>query len=99
MKGLADLWAGRLPLGVAFWIHMVVICFAVNAVATVGSLAVIAAGLAAPVALAVHLLPLPYTVACATGVWRSAGRYDGAPALADAARAAALFWAGIMILA
>ena len=51
------------------------------------------------VALAVHLLPVPYTVACAAGVWRSAGRYEGAPLLAETARAVAVFWAGLMVLA
>jgi hypothetical protein len=99
VRTLADLWAGRLPLPVAFWTHLVVFCFLANGAATVGSLAVIAAGLPALVALAVHLLPLPYTVACAVGVWRSAAQFEGSPALAEAARAAALFWAGLMFLA
>ena len=99
MRALADLWAGRLPLAVAFWTHAVALCLAVNAAATVGSMAAISAGLSGAVALAVHLLPVPYTVACAAGVWRSAGRYEGAPLLAETARAVAVFWAGLMVLA
>ncbi len=98
MRALADLWAGRLPLAVAFWTHAVLIGLAANAAATAASLAAVAADLPGGVALAIHLSPLPYTIACATGVWRSAARHKGPALQAEAARAAVLVWAGLMVL-
>ena len=99
MTALGALWAGQLPLRAAFWTHAVLIGLAVNAAATVGSMTAIVMDLPGAVALVIHLSPLPYTVACVVGVWRSAARYDGPPLRAEAARAAVLFWSGLLILA
>lgn len=99
MSALGDLWAGRLPLAEAFWKHAVLIGFAANVAATGGALAAVAADLPGVLALAIHLSPVPYTAACAVGVWRSAARYDGPPLRAEAARIAVLAWAGLLVLA
>ena len=72
MRALGDLWAGRLPLGEAFWKHAVLIGLALNIAATGGMFAAVAAGLPDAAALAIHLSPLPYSAACVLGVWRSA---------------------------
>jgi hypothetical protein len=90
VRTLADLWAGRLPLRAAFWIWGVAVGGAVNLAATAGSMSVLAAGLPAPAALAMHLLPLPYNIAIAVGVWRSAGQYEGPQLWADLARVGAV---------
>jgi hypothetical protein len=93
VKALADLWAGRLPLGTAFWLGGVAVGGAANLAATAGSLGAVAAGLPAAAALAIHLLPVPYNTAVAVGVWRSAGNYQGRRLWADLARAAAVLLA------
>jgi hypothetical protein len=102
---LADLWAGRLALPTAFWHWMVFWGFLINLVATIGSLAVlVAAGGVAPQAwaaalsVALHLLPVPYNIACLVGVWRSAGHPDVEPTPRLVSRAAAIVWTGGMLL-
>jgi len=90
VSALADLWAGRLPLAAAFWTWGVAVGGAVNLAATAGAMAVVAAGLPALAALAVHLLPVPYNMAIAVGVWRSAGRYEGPQLWVDLARVGAV---------
>jgi hypothetical protein len=98
LSELANLWAGRLPLAQAFWKHAVLIGLAVNLAATVASLGAIAAGLSSALALALHLAPLPYTLVCAAGVWRSAARHPGPPFWPDMARFAVLVWATLLVL-
>lgn len=98
MSRLGDLWAGRLPLGAAFWTWGVGVGAAVNLVATGGMMAAAAAGLPGAVALAIHLAPLPYNAAVAVGVWRSADRYEGPRLWAEAARVAAVVLAAVLTL-
>ena len=98
MRTLADLWHGRLPLARAFWTHAVLIGLALNVAATGGMLAALAAGLPAALALAVHLSPLPYYLACAVGVWRSAAGHEGPPHEAELARAAVIVWVAVLLL-
>jgi len=98
LRKLADLWAGRLPLAEAFWTHAVLIGLTVNIAATVASMGAIAAGLSSALALAVHLSPLPYTLACATGVWRSAARHTGPHFWPDMARFAVLVWSAFLVV-
>ena len=95
---LADLWHGRLPLAEAFWVWAVGVGLALNLTTTTLMLAALAADLAAGVALAVHLLPAPYNVAVAVGVWRSAGRYEGPQVWADMGRAGAIAWAAFLMM-
>jgi len=90
VRALADLWAGRLPLGTAFWIWGVFVGLTVNFAATAATMAVLAAGLPGSAAVAVHLVPLPYNIITAVGIWRSAGNHDGARFWADMARVAAV---------
>ena len=98
MARLADLWHGRLPLAEAFWVWAVAVGLALNLGTTVAMLALIAADLPAGLALAVHLLPAPYNVAVAVGVWRSAGGYAGPQFWADMARAGGVAWALFLMM-
>jgi hypothetical protein len=98
MRALADLWAGRLPLAAAFWTWGVAVGGAANLAATAASLGAVAAGLPALAAFAIHLLPLPYNIAVAVGVWRSAGHYQGAQFWADLTRVAAVLLAAGLTL-
>jgi hypothetical protein len=74
MQRLRDLWRGHLPLETAFWKYAIIYGLALNVVATVVALMLVA--LDAPIAYAiiVHLLPVPYGVLAICGVWRSADR-------------------------
>lgn len=87
-----------MPLPRAFWDYAVLGGFAINFAATVGSLALVVAEYPAPLALAVHLAPLPYTVLTLVGVWRSTLRYAGPPLWARAARGAIVIWTMALII-
>jgi hypothetical protein len=92
------LWRGELPLMQAFWDYAIIYGTIANLLATLGALAALAVD--APwLALAVHFLPAPYNVVAVVGVWRSAGRYRGAPVWATAARAGVITWAVLATLA
>ena len=101
----SDLWAGRLPLPVAFWHYMIFWGFLINLGATFGSLAVLLfddggtpGGRLALLAATLHLLPVPYNLACLIGVWRSAGRPEVEPTPRWMSRAAALLWSCVMLV-
>lgn len=98
MRRLADLWAGRLPLGEAFWIWAVGVGLALNVTASAAMLGMLAVDLPGALALAIHLAPAPYNVAVAIAVWRSAAAYEGPPGNAAAARVAVLAWAAFLML-
>ena len=98
MRRLGDLWSGRLPLGQAFWTYAVLIGATVNIAATAATLGALAAGLHGVLALAIHLSPLPYSVAMVVGVWRSAAQHPGARRHAEAARLAVIAWAALLTL-
>jgi len=85
MKHLRQLWRGELPLAEAFWQWAVIVALVVNGSATAAFLALIMAD-QTMLALIAHLLPLPYNMLAAVGVWRSADRYRGDRRLADLAR-------------
>jgi hypothetical protein len=102
---LSDLWAGHLPLPRAFWHFMIFWGFLINLGATIASLAVlVAVGGGAPpawagaVSVALHLLPVPYNIACLVGVWRSAGRPEVEPTPRLLTRGAAVAWTFVMLL-
>ncbi|MCT7374843.1 hypothetical protein [Chelativorans salis] len=90
------LWAGRLPLGEAFWKYALLYGTLASMLATGGALALLAAGMPAAAALAVHFLPLPYLLAAVVGVYRSAARYAGPPLWARTAEVAVVLWAIVM---
>ena len=98
MRRLGELWAGRVPLAEAFWTWAVGVGLAVNLAATVVSLGALAGEMPAAVAVAFHLAPTPVNVGLAVAVWRSAGAYEGPQHWADAARAGAVAWAGLLML-
>ena len=89
---IGALWAGAVPLPVAFWRHAIVHGFVVNLVATLAMLVLLAMDAPGWLALAVHLMPLPYNVLFLVAVWRSAARWSGPSAWADAARVAVTVW-------
>lgn len=96
---LLRLWRGEIELGRAFWEYAIGYGALANLVATIAAFATIVAN--GPVALAVvlFLLPVPYNVAAAVGVWRSAARYRGPPERANLARIAVTVWAIVLSLA
>jgi hypothetical protein len=97
-ESLRELWAGRLPLARAFWEHAILYGAIANLTATGAALAALALGWPGLLALAIHLLPLPYVLATIVGVCRSAGHYTGPPIWARTAETAVVVWAGLMLL-
>jgi hypothetical protein len=95
---IAALWAGRMPLGRAFWGYAVFYGLLINAYATLISFAVLAAAGPPLLAIAMHLLPIPWSVITAVGVWRSAGQ-AGVPAqYATLARAGVIVWSALLAI-
>jgi hypothetical protein len=90
MGNLMALWRGDLRLGDAFWTWAVLGGLAVNI--TTSALFLWLITLDRPwVALVVgYGFSVPYNVAVATGVWRSAARHDGPALQADLARVVTL---------
>jgi hypothetical protein len=89
MRSLADLWRGDLPLGEAFWTWAVCGGIAVNAVAKLGFLLLLAEGQVWPAMVVNYAMALPFGILALVGVWRSAARWTGAPLMADLARGSA----------
>jgi len=88
---LRALWRGELPLEVAFWHYAIYYGLIVNL--AFSTIALVLFLNDAPIALvaAVHLLPVPYSVLAAVGVWRSARRH-GTGKFANFARIGVLAW-------
>jgi hypothetical protein len=91
------LWRGALPLEVAFWHYAIYYGLIVNLAASTISIVLFLNH--APIALvaAVHLVPVPYSVLTAFGVWRSAHRYNGSIRFANFARIGVLAWFGLWL--
>jgi hypothetical protein len=96
-KTLTALWRGELPLALAFWHYAIGYGTIVNILATAAAVASVLAGLPDAVAIALHVLPLPYVFVAVVGVWRSAARYRGDPSWAGFARGAVIAWAALMV--
>ena len=92
LQRLKELWRGQLPLEVAFWHYAIFYGLVVNIAATTASVILLLAD--APIALvvAVHVLPLPYSIVTMAGVWRSARSYRGQGNFANFARFGVLAW-------
>jgi hypothetical protein len=90
MARLRLLWHGDLPLREAFWTWVVTVGLAVNLGTSVAFLALVSIDLPLLAFLAGYGVSLPYNCLCTVGAWRSAGRYDGTPVIADAARLATI---------
>ncbi len=84
--------AGEVPLPEAFWRYGVLYGLFVNFFASMAALIVLAAGGAGWLAVALFLLPLPYNLLVALGVWKSAGRWPGPPPWAALARLFIVAW-------
>lgn len=84
------LWRGELPLEVAFWHYAIYYGLIVNLAATTISIVLFLNDAPAP-AVAMHLVPLPYSVLTAVGVWRSAHRY-GPSKFAHLAQIGVIAW-------
>ena len=93
------LWRGELPLARAFWEYAFLYGLLASTACTAAAFAAISAGLPDALAVALHLLPVPYLIAAAVGVWRSAANYAGPPHWASNARVASVIWTLLMIIA
>jgi hypothetical protein len=92
-KQIMRLWRGEEGLGSAFWEYTVLYGTLANIVATAGMFAALAAGLPGVLAVAIHVLPIPYNIFVVVAVWRSAQRYPGQHEWALLARFAVVIWA------
>ena len=90
MRNLRSLWLGELPLGEAFWTWAIGIGLTVNLTTSALFLALIAADRPWSALFVGYALSMPYNVLASVGVWRSAARYEGSAAYAEAARIATL---------
>lgn len=92
------LWKGQVPLARAFWEYAIIYGTLANLVATMAALALVIVNVPTAVPVCVFLIPAPYIIVAATGVWRSAETYDGPLHWAILARITAVFWAVTMVL-
>ena len=90
MKSLRSLWLGELPLGVAFWTWAITVGLVVNLTTSILFLAMITADRPWAALLLGYGLSVPYNILAIVGVWRSAARYEGPVAHAEAARVTTL---------
>ena len=90
---IARLWAGNVPLARVFWQYAMIGGTALNGVATLLAMALLAADAPALLALAAFALPIPYNLFVLVAVWRSASAYQGPRLLADLARITSVIWA------
>lgn len=88
MQKLIALWRGELSLGDAFWNWAVLGGLMVNVTTSIGFLVLLSMDQPWPALIAGYSFSVPYNVAAAVGVWRSAARYDPPHQHGEAARAA-----------
>ena len=98
MQHLHRLWRGDLPLAEAFWTWAVGIGLAVNVFTSLGFLALVSNDRLLLAFIVGYGCSIPYNVLALVGVWRSADRYSGDPALAGAARIIAAIGLGVLSL-
>ena len=97
IAALKALWRGELPLATAFWVYVCGYGLFLELVFTALSLILYLTFEMPAVALAAHLVPLPYVFAAAIGTWRSADRYEGHPLVAWLAKAGLVVVAGLVL--
>ena len=94
MKNLiVRLWSGDVGLGRAFWEFGILYGSLIHLIATGVAFAALTAGVPAWIAVAIFLLPAPYTVLAVVAVWRSADRYRGPSRHVHLARVGIVLWA------
>lgn len=98
MNRLLDLWHGRLPLKSALWSWALLWGTLANVAALLAALALATGDTPGALVAAVFVLPLPYVLVAAVGVWRSAGRPGIAAREAAAARLTVVVWALAMLV-
>ena len=84
-------WRRRVGWAVLFWRDLLLAGTLLNAVATMGALALLSQGVAAGWALLLHLLPLPYGLFVVLALWR----LPSCPALV---RGLSLGWLALTVL-
>jgi hypothetical protein len=92
------LWHGEVSLSEAFWTVTVLYGTLINLIGTGLMFAALLASLPSLIAVAMHLLPLPYNILALMAVWRSANSYKGQSSYAAAAQVAAVLWFILMLL-
>jgi hypothetical protein len=92
MSRLKSLWRGQLPLETAFWHYTIYWGLIINLAATTISVVLLLSDASVALAVAVHLLPVPYSVLTIFGVWRSARYHRGQGGFATFARVGVLAW-------
>ena len=88
---LRALWRGELSLEVAFWHYAIYYGLILNLAASTIFVVLLLNDAPFALALLVHLIPLPYSVLTAFGVWRSA-RHHGPSKFAHFARIGVVAW-------
>ncbi len=86
MGRLIKLWRGELPLFNAFWDFAVIGAVIVNGLTSVLFFVLLMNDRPWTAFVAGYAISVPYNLVAAVGVWRSAGRYQGDPKWATAAR-------------
>lgn len=92
-----DLWAGRVPLARTFWEYVVVWNVVVAVPVLFAVLAASSAKLPPLLLGLIYFSSTPFHAFVLVALWRSASHYPGPPALAHAARAAALVWTALLV--
>ncbi|MSO81237.1 MAG: hypothetical protein EXQ97_06400 [Alphaproteobacteria bacterium] len=93
MRGIVgELWWGGVPLGRAFWDHMLLRGTLINIVASIAALILLSADASNLVIAIFHFATVPWNFVLFVAVWRAAVRYEGPPQRANAARLAAAAW-------
>ena len=96
VKTIKSLWAGEVPLGVAFWQYAVVYGLLINIVTSILFVALVVMNVSLFLLVPAYLIPTPYNVLIIVAVWRSAEHYQGPKRWADLARAVTLI--GMLLL-
>ena len=92
LRKLTALWRGEMPLQIAFWHYAIYYGLILNLAASTISIVLLLNDAPFALVLVAHLIPLPYSVLTAFGVWRSAHRYGGSSKFAHFARFGVLAW-------
>ncbi len=70
-------WQGEVSLGRLIWRDMLLVASALNAVASMTALGLLALDVPPLLALAVHFALVPYNIFLTLGIWRTAERTGG----------------------
>jgi hypothetical protein len=98
LNALSRLWRGELPLEQAFWRWALAYGLVLNIATSIGFLLLISRDQPLAALVVGYVLSVPYNILAAVGVWRSADRYAGPPALAQAARLATVIGMTVLSL-